>query len=76
MKKFALVLGASGEIGRAICQSLAEDGWSLYVHYSNNKEAAQTLFCALSENFYAGIYACAGGFFKNYSSTNDCLTYF
>ena len=51
MKKFALVLGASGEIGRAICQSLAEDGWSLYVHYSNNKEAAQTLFNALSENF-------------------------
>ncbi|MGE7093351.1 elongation factor P 5-aminopentanone reductase [Lysinibacillus sp. NPDC048646] len=51
MKKFALVLGASGEIGRSICQSLAQDGWSLYVHYSNNKEAAQTLLYALSENF-------------------------
>ena len=51
MKKFALVLGASGEIGRAICQSLAEDGWSIYIHFSNNEKAAQALYHSLSENF-------------------------
>ncbi|MGE7672596.1 elongation factor P 5-aminopentanone reductase [Lysinibacillus sp. NPDC094403] len=51
MKKFALVLGASGEIGRAICQSLAKDGWSLYIHFSNNEKAAQVLYCSLSESF-------------------------
>ena len=27
-KKFALVVGASGEIGNTICYSLAEAGWS------------------------------------------------
>ncbi|GAB0167094.1 SDR family oxidoreductase [Lysinibacillus sp. CTST325] len=53
MKKFALVLGASGEIGRAICRSLAEDGWSIYIHYSNNEKAAQALYCSLSESFPA-----------------------
>lgn len=34
MKKYALVCGASGEIGTAICQHLAQQGWSLYVHYA------------------------------------------
>ncbi|MFJ8087236.1 elongation factor P 5-aminopentanone reductase [Lysinibacillus sp. NPDC095746] len=53
MKKFALVLGASGEIGRAICRSLAEDGWSIYIHFSNNEKAAQALYCSLSESFPA-----------------------
>lgn len=53
MKKFALVLGASGEIGRAICRSLAEDGWSLYLHYTHNEEAANALYKSLSFNFPA-----------------------
>lgn len=53
MKKFALILGASGEIGRAICHSLAEDGWSLYVHYSNNEQMAQTLCETLVSRFPA-----------------------
>ena len=53
MKKFALILGASGEIGRAICQSLAQDGWSLYVHYSNNEQVAQTLCDTLARDFPA-----------------------
>ncbi|MDI2589196.1 SDR family oxidoreductase [Psychrobacillus sp. NEAU-3TGS] len=42
-KKFALVLGASGEIGDTICRSLAEAGWSLYLHYSSNKMRVSTL---------------------------------
>lgn len=51
MKKFALVLGASGEIGRSICRSLAEDGWSLYLHYTHNEEATQALYKSLSSTF-------------------------
>lgn len=30
--KAALVLGASGDIGKAICKRLASEGWSLYLH--------------------------------------------
>ena len=30
--KRAIVFGATGGIGQAICRDLAEDGWSLYLH--------------------------------------------
>lgn len=30
--KFALIMGASGDIGGAIAQDLAKAGWSLYLH--------------------------------------------
>lgn len=33
MKRFAVIMGASGEIGQSIAEQLAEDGWSLYLHY-------------------------------------------
>lgn len=67
MKKFALVLGASGEIGRAICQSLAEDGWSIYIHYSTNEKAAQALYCSLSESFPAQEFLLVQGDFSKSS---------
>ena len=51
MKKFALVLGASGEIGQSICHSLAQDGWSLYLHYTHNEKATQALYKSLSSTF-------------------------
>ncbi|MFC7685348.1 elongation factor P 5-aminopentanone reductase [Ureibacillus sp. GCM10028918] len=37
MKKFALVLGASGAIGNAIAKRLASDGWSLYLHFNQGR---------------------------------------
>ncbi|MDN7241223.1 SDR family oxidoreductase [Planococcus sp. N028] len=36
MKKFAVVLGASGEIGEQIARQLATSGWSLYLHWNSN----------------------------------------
>ncbi|WP_313891204.1 elongation factor P 5-aminopentanone reductase [Psychrobacillus sp.] len=43
-KKFALVVGASGEIGHAISSSLADAGWSLYLHYASNKDSVTSLY--------------------------------
>lgn len=37
--KFALIMGASGDIGKGIAQELAEKGWSLYLHYHSNVES-------------------------------------
>ena len=41
--KRAIVFGATGGIGKAICQDLAEDGWSLYLHYNTKMQEAQHL---------------------------------
>ena len=50
-KKFALVLGASGEIGCAICRNLAETGWSMYLHYANNKGSIEKLLKELNGSY-------------------------
>ena len=50
-KKFALVVGASGEIGEAICRCLAQTGWSLYLHYASNNERITKLFNELTNSF-------------------------
>lgn len=39
----AIVFGATGGIGQAICRDLAESGWSLYLHYNSQKMAAEEL---------------------------------
>src|SRR5699024_934284 len=41
--KRAIVFGATGGIGQAICRDLAEGGWSLYLHYNSKKEVAEEL---------------------------------
>ena len=51
MKRFALVCGASGEIGASICQQLAQDGWSLYVHYNGGVERASKLVTLLQGTY-------------------------
>lgn len=46
-KKIALVIGATGGIGSAICRQLAEDGFDVAVHYHSNKQGATTMQDAL-----------------------------
>ncbi len=51
MKKFALVLGASGSIGSAICHELAMNGWSLYLQYNHNINSIQNLVQNLTKKY-------------------------
>lgn len=46
--RYAVVLGASGEIGQEICRSLAADGWSLYIHFNRGEAQANELRSKLS----------------------------
>ncbi|TYR82784.1 SDR family oxidoreductase [Priestia megaterium] len=43
MERFALVTGASGGIGSAIAKQLGEEGYSLILHYYQNKESVTKL---------------------------------
>lgn len=49
MKKFVLITGASGGLGKAISLRLAEAGYSLYLHYNKNESSIQALTQQLSK---------------------------
>lgn len=49
--KRAIVFGATGGIGESICQELAANGWSLYLHYHRQQEVAEKLCMKLSKSF-------------------------
>lgn len=43
MQGWAIILGASGDIGRQTALELAKKGWSLYLHYFNGEKKALNL---------------------------------
>ncbi|MET3699539.1 3-oxoacyl-[acyl-carrier protein] reductase [Bacillus oleivorans] len=49
MSKWALITGASGEIGSAIAKTLAKEGYHLYLHYFQNQKGIETLLQELEE---------------------------
>lgn len=49
MKKFACIFGASGEIGQAIALEMSKQGWSLYLHFNENKQGMENLQINLQE---------------------------
>lgn len=55
--KVAVVTGASGDIGKAICIGLAKDGASVAIHYNKSHENALKLKHYIKNNFsYAEIF--------------------
>ena len=49
--KWALLCGASGDLGHQIAKDLAADGWSLYLHYYRNKTRVDDLVVELDKEF-------------------------
>lgn len=49
MKRFAVILGASGEIGECVAHELAASGWSLYLHWNSN--SVEAIAEALEKNY-------------------------
>jgi 3-oxoacyl-[acyl-carrier protein] reductase len=45
--RIALVTGGSGELGGAVCRRLARDGFTLAVHYSRGRDAAEALVASI-----------------------------
>lgn len=43
MSRNVLIIGASGDIGIAICKRLADDGYNLLLHYHKNKTAIEEM---------------------------------
>ena len=49
--KWALILGSSGDIGRQIARDLAQQGWSLYLHYAHQQERIEKLIGEFRSKF-------------------------
>ncbi|MCO7174747.1 elongation factor P 5-aminopentanone reductase [Sporolactobacillus kofuensis] len=58
MQKLILITGASGAIGSATAEALAEAGASLYLHYNNSKKAVEKLAQKLQENYPSQTFTC------------------
>ncbi|MBM7619050.1 3-oxoacyl-[acyl-carrier protein] reductase [Bacillus tianshenii] len=43
MQKRALIIGASGDIGRAISEKLLEEGYFTYLHYNRDRQAVEDM---------------------------------
>ena len=56
--KVALVTGGARGIGRAICRSLANDGFKIAINYNNSEKYAQSLKDELSQITDAEIFRC------------------
>lgn len=55
MNKNCLIIGASGEIGKAIAQRLATEGYSLLLHYNLNNQSVNQLLHDLPEESILGF---------------------
>jgi len=49
MTENVLIIGASGDIGIAIAEQLANDGYQLILHYHQNREPISTLYATIKD---------------------------
>ncbi|AOV09228.1 3-ketoacyl-ACP synthase [Sporosarcina ureilytica] len=68
---YALVLGATGGIGQAICGQLAKSGWSIYIHYNEREEEAKKLQSDLTELYPQLEFLLVQGNFINEDGANQ-----
>lgn len=76
--KIALVTGATGGIGTAICRLLAQMGCSIGLHYNSDQDSALALLEEFKENYmhiYGSKFVCYGADLGNYDEVrmNDSL---
>ncbi|MBQ7117636.1 MAG: 3-oxoacyl-ACP reductase FabG [Clostridia bacterium] len=64
MKKTALITGAAGGIGQAICEAFAKDGYNIAVHYSSSGKTAGELCEFLKEKYNVEAVAFKADFTK------------
>lgn len=58
-RRVALVTGASGGIGRAVALALAEAGYSIGIHYNENRAAAEEVSEIISDMGQQSVTLCA-----------------
>lgn len=63
--KFALVLGATGGIGQAVCHQLASSGWSIYIHFNERTHEAEKLRSVLAEQYPSLEFMCVQANFES-----------
>ncbi|MBE6785638.1 MAG: SDR family oxidoreductase [Ruminococcaceae bacterium] len=56
MKKTAVITGASGGIGKAICYALARDGYNIILHYNKNKAEAEKTALQLKNTYGTEVF--------------------
>ena len=66
--EYALVTGGTSGIGLAIVNALLDDGYFVYINYSNNEERAEQVRIQLSK--YDGFYSFIRADLSEYSSIN------
>ena len=49
--KWALILGSSGDIGGQIARDLAQQGWSLYLHYAHRQDRIEKLISEFQSKY-------------------------
>lgn len=71
--KFALIVGASGDVGKAIATDLAADGWSLYLHYNQDEKSVFEQVKAYCEAYPTQEFISIKQDLANEATTNQLL---